>query len=52
VVGLGSGLGGALSTPAVGYIVDAFSYDAVFWVTGVLHPLATMLVYRTVRRRA
>lgn len=51
VVGLGSGLAGAWSTPAVGRIVDAFSYDAVFWLMGILHPLATLLVYLTVRRR-
>lgn len=50
VVGLGSGLGGALSTPLVGRIVDHFSYDAVFWVMAVLHPLATMLIFATVKR--
>ncbi|MGH9673665.1 MAG: MFS transporter [Bryobacteraceae bacterium] len=51
VVGLGSGLAGAWSTPAVGRIVDAFSYDAVFWMMGVLHPVATILVFVLVRRR-
>lgn len=51
VVGLGSGLAGAWSTPAVGRIVDAFSYDAVFWFMGFLHPLATLLVFATVRKR-
>lgn len=50
VVGLGSGLGGALSTPVVGRIVDAFGYDAVFWMMGVLHPLATLLIFRLVRK--
>jgi ACS family hexuronate transporter-like MFS transporter len=52
VVGLGSGLAGAWSTPAVGHVVDAFSYNAVFWMMAVLHPLATLLVYATVRRQA
>jgi ACS family hexuronate transporter-like MFS transporter len=50
IVGLGSGLGGALSTPVVGRIVDAFGYEAVFWMMGILHPLATVLVFLTVRR--
>jgi len=50
IVGLGSGLGGALSTPVVGRIVDAFGYEAVFWMMGVLHPLATLIVFAAVRR--
>ncbi|MBV6434090.1 MAG: Hexuronate transporter [Bryobacteraceae bacterium] len=51
VVGLGSGLGGVLSTPIVGRIVDGFGYTAVFWMMGFLHIVATALVYATVRRR-
>lgn len=50
IVGLGSGLGGAWSTPAVGFIVDVFSYNAVFWFMGLLHPVATAVVWLTVRR--
>jgi len=50
VVGLGSGLGGVLSTPIVGRIVDAFGYTAVFWMMGFLHIVATVLIYATVRR--
>ncbi|MBL8227759.1 MAG: MFS transporter [Bryobacterales bacterium] len=49
VVGLGSGLGGALSTPVVGRVVDAFGYNAVFWMMGFLHLLATAWIFRTVR---
>ncbi len=52
VVGIGSGLAGAWSTAAVGRIVDAFSYDAVFWFMGFLHPLATLVVLATVQKRA
>jgi ACS family hexuronate transporter-like MFS transporter len=50
IVGLGSGLGGALSTPVVGWIVQSFSYTAVFWLMGFLHPLATLLVWISVKR--
>ncbi len=49
VVGLGSGLAGALSTPVVGRIVDAFGYQSVFWVMGFLHVVATGIVMGTVR---
>jgi ACS family hexuronate transporter-like MFS transporter len=52
VVGLGSGLAGAISMPVVGRIVDAFGYQAVFWVMGFLHPIAMVLVLTLVRRRA
>ncbi len=51
VVGLGSGLAGALSTPIVGRVVDAFGYQAIFWVMGFLHPVAMLLVLALVRRR-
>jgi len=50
LVGLGSGLGGALSTPIVGRVVDAFGYDGVFWMMGLMHPFATALVFLTVRK--
>jgi MFS transporter, ACS family, hexuronate transporter len=51
VVGLGSGLAGAISTPVVGRIVDAFGYEGVFWVMSFLHPVAMLLVIGLVRRR-
>lgn len=50
LVGLGSGLAGAWSTPVVGRVVDAFSYEAVFWLFGFLHIAATVLVWRTTVR--
>ena len=52
VVGLGSGLAGAISTPVVGRIVDAFGYGAVFWVMGFLHLIAMTIVLTLVRKRA
>ncbi len=52
IVGLGSGLAGVISTPFVGRIVDNFGYDAVFWVMGVLHPIAMLLVLLLVKKTA
>jgi ACS family hexuronate transporter-like MFS transporter len=52
VVGLGSGLAGAISTPLVGRIVDSFGYQAVFWVMGFLHPVAMLIVFCLVRSSA
>lgn len=52
VVGLGSGLAGAISTPFVGRIVDAFGYGAVFWVMGFLHLVAMGIVLGLVKKRA
>ncbi|MBM3814311.1 MAG: MFS transporter [Acidimicrobiia bacterium] len=51
VVGLGSGLAGAISTPLVGRIVDAFGYGSVFCVMGFLHPIAMGLLFLLVRRK-
>jgi len=51
VVGLGSGLAGAISTPLVGRIVDSVGYSGVFWVMGFLHPIAMAIVLILVRRR-
>ena len=51
VVGLGSGLAGAISTPLVGRVVDAFGYEAVFWVMGFLHFCATGIVLGLVNRK-
>jgi MFS transporter, ACS family, hexuronate transporter len=50
VVGLGSGLAGAISTPLVGRVVDAFGYQGVFWVMGILHPIAMTIVLVLVGR--
>ncbi|MBM3792828.1 MAG: MFS transporter [Acidobacteria bacterium] len=50
VVGLGSGLAGLIFMPFVGRVVDAFGYGGVFWVMGVLHPVAMTIVLVLVRR--
>jgi ACS family hexuronate transporter-like MFS transporter len=49
LVAAGSGLGGLLSTDAIGRLVTAYSYAPVFALMAVLHPAAFLLV-RTLRR--
>lgn len=51
IVGLGTGLGGAVFTAMVGRIVDAFSYDSVFLLMGFLHPAALLVVHLLVVRQ-
>jgi ACS family hexuronate transporter-like MFS transporter len=50
VIAFGSGLGGAVFTNVTGRIVQYDSYDAVFVVMGVLHPLA-FVVFRLLVRQ-
>lgn len=45
IVAFGNGLGGALFTWLTGYIVQNFSYDAIFVLMGFMHPIA-FLVFR------
>jgi ACS family hexuronate transporter-like MFS transporter len=42
----GSGLGGILSTRAVGHLVTEYSYTPVFVLMGLMHPLAILLLRR------
>ncbi len=44
IVAAGSGLGGMLSTALVGFAVTHYSYNPIFVVMGVLHPLALLLI--------
>jgi len=50
IVAAGSGLGGMLSTRAVGYLVTSYSYTPVFLAMGFLHPIAYLIV-RSLRPR-
>jgi MFS transporter, ACS family, hexuronate transporter len=50
-IAVGSGLGGMLSTGAVGWLVTHFSYQPVFLIMAALHPLA-LVVARQVGSRA
>jgi MFS transporter, ACS family, hexuronate transporter len=58
IVAFGNGVGGTLFTYLTGHIVERFSYDAVFLMMGVMHPIA-YVVFRllvkgdvTVQRQA
>lgn len=42
----GSGIGGILSTRAVGHLVTTYSYTPVFVLMGLMHPLAVLLLWR------
>jgi ACS family hexuronate transporter-like MFS transporter len=42
----GSGIGGILSTRAVGHLVTTYSYTPVFVLMGFMHPLAVLLLWR------
>lgn len=57
IVAFGNGVGGTLFTYLTGHIVERFSYDALFMMMGVMHPIA-YVVFRmlvkgdvTLRRR-
>jgi ACS family hexuronate transporter-like MFS transporter len=43
IAAFGNGLGGAIFTAITGYVVQSFSYDAIFIVMGFLHPTAFLL---------
>lgn len=51
IAAFGNGLGGALFTALTGYVVQYFSYDAIFIVMGFLHP-AALLLFRVLVGRA
>ena len=50
LVGLGSGLGGFLFQPYVGYIVQNYSYAPIFTTIAFLHPAAFGLVRLLIRQ--
>ena len=50
VLAFGNGLGGTLFTWATGYIVQWFGYDAIFFIMGLLHPIAFLITHRYVRK--
>jgi ACS family hexuronate transporter-like MFS transporter len=50
IVGMGTGLGGVLSTHFVGEIIDKFSYTPVFVVFGLFHVVALLIVHTLVKR--
>jgi MFS transporter, ACS family, hexuronate transporter len=44
IVGLGSGLGGAIFTNLTGHVVQNYSYDLIFIIMAFLHPLAFLIL--------
>ncbi len=48
LIGVGSGLGGALVSPVTGYIIQYFSYRMVFISMAFLHPIAMLIVWTMV----
>lgn len=44
LVGSGSAIGGAISSPVIGYLVTYQSYEAVFLLLGLLHPLGWLVL--------
>lgn len=50
-IAAGSGLGGTLSTAAVGWLVTHSSYEAVFLIMALLHPAALWLALRLLRSK-
>jgi ACS family hexuronate transporter-like MFS transporter len=51
LIAAGSGLGGMLSTQIVGELVAGGSYDRVFLLMGLLHPIACVTAWIGVRHR-
>lgn len=49
IIAFGSGLGGTLFTNLTGWTVENFSYDAIFYVMGFLHP-AAFVIHRLLAR--
>lgn len=42
--GMGGAIGGAIANLGTGYLVSHFSYAPVFWIAGLMHPLALCIV--------
>jgi ACS family hexuronate transporter-like MFS transporter len=49
MIAFGSGVGGTLFTSLTGYIVQHFSYRAIFIIMGFLHPAAYLVIKLLVR---
>jgi ACS family hexuronate transporter-like MFS transporter len=50
IVAFGSGLGATLFTALTGWVVQHYSYSAIFVIMGFLHPIAWLVVRRLVRK--
>ncbi|MCY4593805.1 MAG: MFS transporter [Bryobacterales bacterium] len=45
IVGLGSSLGGVIFTGVTGFVVENYSYAAIFFVMAFLHPVAFVILH-------
>jgi len=45
ISGTGGSIGGILATLGIGYVVSHFSYEPVFLIAGMMHPLAAILLF-------
>ena len=46
LIASGSGLGGMISSEAIGYVVTRHGYTPLFLVMGILHPIVIVLLWR------
>ncbi len=44
--GMGGAVGGMLANLGTGFLVQRFSYTPVFFIAGLMHPLAIFLIYK------
>lgn len=51
IIAFGSGLGGTLFTGLTGFVVQNFSYDAIFILMGFLHPIAYAIIWLLLLRK-
>jgi MFS transporter, ACS family, aldohexuronate transporter len=51
IVGMGSGLGGILSTRFVGEVIERFSYTPIFVAMGLCHIVALVIVHTLVKQQ-
>ena len=51
IIAFGSGVGGSLFTSLTGWVVENFSYDAIFYIMGFLHPIAYLIFRLLLKER-
>ncbi len=49
--GMGGAIGGVIANLGTGYLVSRFSYSPVFWIAGLMHPLALFIVLKMLPNR-
>jgi ACS family hexuronate transporter-like MFS transporter len=49
IVGTGGGLGAALFSAMTGHLLERYSYLPIFWIMGLMHPVAYFFVHWLVR---